>query len=225
MISAALGQFGRDCRHLMRSEIDEVRESFGASQVGSSTMAHKRNPITFENLEGTWLKNQIEFGKVLGILISEHQRDLVGSSILRDLPIIVINLQHQLNALNKKKEGVSFLNRIEIDKENCLRNFRANANVILAEPIYIALQIYGYSKDGHELVNRTLMKIAKTENVSLFSALNIYAEKNLEVSQVLRLMPQEMKEALSKPEEYTGLASQKVAETTLRAKMFLATIQ
>lgn len=52
MLSASFGQLGRDCRHLMRSEIAEIGEPFIAGQVGSSTMAQKRNPITFENLCG-----------------------------------------------------------------------------------------------------------------------------------------------------------------------------
>jgi adenylosuccinate lyase len=68
-------------------------------------MAHKRNPINFENLEGTWIKNQIEFGKVLATMVSEHQRDLVGSSISRDFPTIVVNLVNQLNLQMKLARG------------------------------------------------------------------------------------------------------------------------
>jgi hypothetical protein len=49
----------------------------------ANAMAHKRNPINFENLEGTWIKNQVEFGKVLATMVSEHQRDLVGTSLSR----------------------------------------------------------------------------------------------------------------------------------------------
>jgi adenylosuccinate lyase len=90
-LSAALAQFGRDGRHLMRSEIAEVREPFGAGQVGSSTMAHKRNPLNFENLEGMYIRNQAEYFKVTATMISEHQRDLVGSSVARDFPIIMVN--------------------------------------------------------------------------------------------------------------------------------------
>ena len=69
-LSATFGQFGRDARHLMRSEIAEISESFEKGQVGSSTMAHKRNPINFENMEGMWLRTKNEFGKVLDCLIS-----------------------------------------------------------------------------------------------------------------------------------------------------------
>lgn len=222
MASATLGQFGRDCRHLMRSEIAEVAEAFDVHQVGSSTMAHKRNPINFENLEGTWLKTKCEFGKVFETLISEHQRDLVGSSILRDLPIIVINLQQQLNTLNKEnKDGVPFLKRISIDESSCQRNFQMNANYILAEPIYIALQMYGYGKDAHKLVNEVLMKIAKEQKISLFQALQLKAQEDIEIAEILVNFPTEMQETFLKPEQYTGLAAEKALEVVGKAENFL----
>src|SRR5207249_1115034 len=43
-----------DMRQLQRSEIGEVAESFATDQVGSSTMPHKRNPVSFENVKSIW---------------------------------------------------------------------------------------------------------------------------------------------------------------------------
>ncbi|MHB8903743.1 MAG: lyase family protein [Patescibacteria group bacterium] len=207
-MSASLGQFGRDCRQLMRSEIGEVAEAFSADQVGSSTMAHKRNPINFENLEGTWLKNKNEFGKVLDTLISEHQRDLVGSCISRDFPTILINLQQQLNTLLRpNKSGGTFLSNITIDVENCRKNLEKSQNFILAEPLYIALQMAGYPGDAHKLVNHCLMPIAKSQDINLFEALLVAAKVEPGVAETIEKIPEEVKVLLQNPDKYTGFAT------------------
>ena len=212
MMSAALAQFGRDYRHLMRSEIGEIAESFEAGQVGSSTMAHKRNPITGENAEGTYLKSKNEFGKVLDTLISEHQRDLVGSSVARDFPIILINLQHQLNAFLRphKQTGVPFINRIVVDSDACQRNFEATNNVILAEPLYIALQMAGYPDDAHELVNHILVPMAQAKNTTLIDALIRYTAQsdNMNLRKAVETIPPKTMELLRNPEQYAGDARQ-----------------
>lgn len=215
MMSAALGQFGRDCRQLMRSEIGEVAESFEKNQVGSSTMAHKRNPISFENLEGTWLKTKNELGKVMDTLISEHQRDLVGSSIARDFPTILINLQQQLNTLTRKNDqGVPFLDRLIIDEESCLKNFSMNSDLITSEPIYIALQMAGYQGDAHHLVNHTLVPIAKKKGESLMKTLEEVAETQRNVKEALARIPEEVAESLWYPERYTGKAKERALVIT-----------
>jgi len=212
MMSATFAQFGRDCRHLMRSEVGEIAESFAKDQTGSSTMAHKRNPINFENLEGTWLKTKNELGKVLDTLISEHQRDLVGSSIARDFPIILINLQHQLNTLLRpdKKTKVPFIARITINRDVCQRNFKTSSDVILAEPMYIALQMTGYSGDAHKLANHTLVPIAQAEGIPLIDALIQYAvdSDDTNLQGAIEAIPSQVMELLHHPERYTGDAEE-----------------
>jgi adenylosuccinate lyase len=213
MMSASLAQFGRDGRNLMRSEIAEITESFEAGQVGSSTMAHKRNPINFENLEGMWIKTKNEFGKVLDTLISEHQRDLVGSSVARDFPVILINLQQQLNTLLKKnKSGIAFLARIKINQAACEENFKTNADFILAEPLYIALQMAGYEGDAHELVNQELMPIAREKNISLLEALKELAEIDFDLKKIVKNISAELLELLENPKNYIGAAEEKALE-------------
>lgn len=222
MMSASLGQLGRDCRHLMRTEIAEVMESFEKNQVGSSTMAHKRNPISFENLEGMWLKTKNEFGKVIDTLISEHQRDLVGSCVARDYPIILINLQQQLNTLTKKnKEGIPFLSRIIIDSKACQRNFNMSSNLILAEPLYIALQIAGYQRDAHELVNRILVPEAKKTNLPLIEVLKKMAGKDAYLEEIIGKIPGEIQELFQHPENYIGKAREKAEEIVFFARRLI----
>ncbi len=219
MMSAALAQLGRDCRHLMRNEIAEISESFESNQIGSSTMAHKRNPINFENLEGTWLKTKNEFGKVLDTLISEHQRDLVGSSVARDYPIILINLQQQLNTLTKKnKDKVPFLERINVNENACKKNFNQSAGLIIAEPLYIALQMAGYPGDAHELVNNTLVPEAKLRNWKLITVLEEMANNDSGLKKIVDRIPTDVRKLMWDPERYVGDSMKIAIKTVKRTK-------
>ncbi len=218
LTSATFAQLGRDARHLMRSEIAEVAEVFEADQVGSSTMAHKRNPINWENLEGMWLRTKNEFGKVMDTLISEHQRDLVGSSVYRDFPIILINLQQQMNTLLRAKDGVPFLSRITVNPEACEVNFERSARLILAEPLYIALQVAGYESDAHRLVNHTLVPLATLSGRSLIEELEDLADYDDAVKEAFGNIPEDTKALLYHPENYIGLASEKAYEVVYDAR-------
>jgi adenylosuccinate lyase len=230
-LSAAFGQFGRDGRHLMRTEIAELGEPFEKGQVGSSTMAHKRNPINFENLEGTWIRNQVEFGKVLATMVSEHQRDLVGSSVARDFPTIVVNLVNQLNTLLRETGGKSFISSISVDEASLRRNFEVQGDAILAEPIYIALQMAGYEGDAHELVNHTAMPYSKKHGVSLLEATRLALTRHPEPIDdplagpahwdLWEKIPPETLRMLEKPETYTGAAVAKAHEIAKAAEAYL----
>lgn len=216
MLSASIGQFGRDCRHLMRSEIAEVQEEYEEDQDGSSTMGHKRNPKTFEQTEGMWIKTKNEYGKVFDTLISEHQRDLIGSSVERDFPIILVNLQHQLNTLCRPNEkGVPFLRTMTINEQACHRNFAQNRHVLLSEPLYIALIIGGYQHDAHKLVNKVLTNRALKSGKLLIEeclAMENESAQGAAAAQAIKNLPDEIQTLLHQPETYVGDAREKALE-------------
>lgn len=217
MLSATIAQLGRDGRHLMRSEIAEFAEAFEETQDGSSTMAHKRNPITFENLEGMYWRTKNEFGKVLDTLISEHQRDLVGSSPARDFPIIIVNLVQQLGTLTRKKKDVPFLARVTINAEACQRNFEMSKHLILSEPLYIALQMAGYDGDAHNFVNHVLTPKAQKSGRMLVEILEDFPDDDPAKTAYLAI-PADLRELLHHPEQYTGRAKEKALEIAALAR-------
>jgi len=223
-LSATLGQFGADSRQLTRTEIGEIAEPFLPGQVGSSTMAHKRNPFNFEILQGMWEGVQAEMGKVLSLLISEHQRDLVGSSLMRDLPTIVIRLVQQLDVLLRPdNEGVPFLERVVVNKEACDRNLAARGDIVLAELFYIALQIAGFVGDAHELVNHGAVKLAQREGVSLFTAIEQIAYTDAGVGMAWNKIPQATMDVLRDPRLYVGRATEKTLQVCRDADNYLRT--
>ena len=222
MLSAAFAQLGRDCRQLMRTEIAEIGEPFEEGQVGSSTMAHKRNPITFENLEGMGVNTVTEFIRVLMTLVSEHQRDLVGSSSMRYFPTILVNLAYQLETLLKKdrETGMPFLARLTVNRAACEENVAREGNVILAEPLYIGLQMAGYRGDAHELVNRTLVPIAKKSGKLLIEVAEEAAASDSELGEALGSMDSEIRSLMRDPSCYIGDAREKCFEVVGRAEEY-----
>ena len=208
LMTGSLGQFGRDCRNLMRSEIAEIAESFEEGQVGSSTMAHKRNPINFENLEGMYIRTLAEYVKVMTELMIDNPRDLVGNSVMRDFPIIIVNLVQQLETLLRKNDkGVPFLKRITVNEEACRKNFGMSEKVILAEPWYIALQMAGYPKDAHELINRKAVPMCGGVTF-LHNAVATLADNDADLLEAYNRIPSEVLDLLSHPERYIGDATQ-----------------
>lgn len=222
LISGALAKLGRDIRNLMRTEIGELSEPFEKGQVGSSTMAQKRNPINAENTEGTFLKSKSEFGKVLDCLVTEHQRDLVGSTVMRDFPIIIVNLVLQLKTLLRPdKQGVSFLERLHVDRGRCRENFSKEGSLILSEPLYIALQLYGYSGDAHKLVNEVIVDRARGLPSSEFSSVVQSALEEAGQVSVWEAIPRELRELFDNPDLYTGVAEKKAREVCDDARHIL----
>ncbi len=228
-LSATFGQLGRDARHLMRTEIGELSEPFEVGQVGSSTMAHKRNPINFENLEGTWQKNQAEFFKVLCTMVSEHQRDLTGSCISRDFPTIVVNLVSQLNTLlSKNGKGLSFISRLRVDEERVKSNLAMQGDDILAEPIYIALQMAGFEGDAHHLVNHVALPEKQKHGGTLFDAVfNValleHFDGDSEAAQLIYdSLPDGFAAMCETPGAYFGLAREKAEQVVESAELYLS---
>ncbi|MHA1873103.1 MAG: adenylosuccinate lyase, partial [Candidatus Heimdallarchaeaceae archaeon] len=85
LIATVLDHFAREIRNLQRTEIDEVRESFVKSQVGSSTMPQKRNPEKSERISGLARNIRASINVAMENICLEHERDLTNSSSERIL--------------------------------------------------------------------------------------------------------------------------------------------
>lgn len=199
IVAGAISNLATDMRHLQRSEIAEIREKFDPTQTGSSTMAHKRNPISFENVNALYkevLAQQFVVGQNLG---SEHQRDLTDSASARFYPVLVagvIQMSKKLNATMAK---------IEVDEEAMLRNLQMSKGAIGAEPLYLLLGKHGHTS-GHEK-SKAIAHAALDGGITFGEA--VKADEEIQQNYWDKFTEEE-KQIITEPEShYTGLAVQK----------------
>ncbi len=83
LIANAIERLAVEIRHLHHSDVKEVAEGFRKGQKGSSTMPHKKNPISAENLTGLsrYLRSHLTLALENSILW--HERDISHSSAER----------------------------------------------------------------------------------------------------------------------------------------------
>jgi len=229
-----------DLRHLQRSEIGELRESFAGEQVGSSTMPQKRNPWNSEHVKSLWKAFMPRVMTFFMDQISEHQRDLSNSASQRFIADYIAGFALAVSRMAQVMDGLG------TDRERLLANLLGEtgdsgvssgkssgriAGGILAEPAYILLAESGVS-DAHEVI-RKITIAAEKENLTFARALareeetfsrisvkmaelgllNIRVRKAASAKGVLAKAAEEWFE---KPEQYCGLAVKKAK--TLAAK-------
>lgn len=193
-----LANFSDDMRNLQRSEIAEIGEKFEKTQVGSSTMPHKRNPINFENIKSMWKEFMPRMITVYADGISEHQRDLTNSCSQRYIPELLVAFTSSLKRLNKA------CLKLQIDREKMKQNFELNKNTIIAEPLYILLAFYGYS-NSYEHIKKLTLK-AYQQNIPL---INLVLKDKI-LKPYLEKFTHDQKNFVLNPTKYIGLAEKKV---------------
>jgi adenylosuccinate lyase len=194
-----------DLRHLQRSEIAEVAESFGEHQVGSSTMPQKRNPWNSEHVKSLWKAFSPRIMTMYMDQISEHQRDLSNSASSR---FIAEYLGGFVAACERMRRVVS---RIAVDPRRMHANLTSRGDAVLAEPAYILLALSG-TPDAHEAVRRATLRM-ETDGTSLVDALAAEPETWRRITETLsRITGADAREFFSRPQEYRGRAVEVAGE-------------
>ena len=197
-IATTLDKIGIEIRSLQRTEIGEVEEAFGAKQVGSSTMPHKRNPIKSEQVCGLAriIRSAVEPALQNNTLWDE--RDLTNSSCERVLfPEASILTDHCLRLMAVVLEGL-VINRAAIR-----RNLGFLHGINMAESVMIELTRRGMNRqDSHERVRLASMQ-ALAEGRPLADVLSADPE-------VIRYCSRADIVALLSPDAYIGTAVRQV---------------
>ncbi|MGH8659540.1 MAG: adenylosuccinate lyase [Gammaproteobacteria bacterium] len=157
------------------------RQKTVATEVGSSTMPHKVNPIDFENAEGNLgIANALLDHLALKLPISRWQRDLTDSTVLRNVGVA---LAHSLIAYVSCLNG---LERLEAEPERLARDLE-QAWEVLAEPIQTVMRRYGVPDAYQRLKELTRgQPISEAQIRAFVQALEIPVEAK---KQLLELTP------------------------------------
>jgi adenylosuccinate lyase len=207
LIAQTLNKIGITVRSMQRTEIKELEEEFDASkQTGSSTMPHKRNPITFEQICG--LSRVIKANALAEFdnIPLWEERDLTNSSPERCLfPESCVLLDHILNP------AIKGMRKLTVNIENVNRNLELTKGLIMAERAMITLAKKGMGRQtAHEVVRKCAMK-SHDENRHLKEVLR-------ENEEVMKYLSDDELDELFDYKTYIGLAPEIVDEVIATLK-------
>jgi adenylosuccinate lyase len=134
LIASSIEKIATEIRHLQRTEVLELEESFSKGQKGSSAMPHKKNPITAEQLSGLARVVRANSLAALENIALWHERDISHSSVERIIiPDSTILVDYMLFRINQLIEN------IVIYKENIQKNLNLTNGLIFSQSVLLKL--------------------------------------------------------------------------------------
>ena len=180
LLANAIERLAVEIRHLHHSDVKEVAEGFRKGQKGSSTMPHKKNPISSENLTGLsrFLRSHLTMALENSILW--HERDISHSSAERlYLPdhfgILVYALDRFTTTLNLLEIDTAVIEGKVLSHTHYLSSYYlhfiiANCEAITREEIYSIVQAASFdqeAKSNPEKFRGFIQNSLKTQNINL----------------------------------------------------------
>jgi adenylosuccinate lyase len=158
LIGSSLEKFATEIRNLQRTEILEVEEFFSMGQKGSSSMPHKRNPVTCEQISG--LSRVVRANALASMenISLWHERDITHSSVERIIiPDNTILIDYMLNKFT------AIINNLSVYPENMKNNLDKTGGLIFSQSVLLALIRKGMLREkAYRLVQQIAMEVWKT---------------------------------------------------------------
>jgi adenylosuccinate lyase len=149
LVASTAERLATEVRNLQRTEIGEVAEPFDeAHQVGSSTMAQKRNPMVSENVTSLARLVRAFALPPLENMVQWHERDLANSANERIvLPHAIVLSDDLLTKLTEVFRG------LHVDSERMGAELARSGGGAMTENLMLALTSKGLARsEAHELL-------------------------------------------------------------------------
>lgn len=154
LTASGIEKFAVEIRHLMRTEVGEVKEAFTKGQKGSSAMPHKKNPILSENLTGLARLIRGYSLSAMENIPLWHERDISHSSVERvifpDATIVMDFMLHRFT---------SMVENLVVDCERMKRNMELSGGTTFSQTLLLALVDANMTREeAYTIVQRSAHK-------------------------------------------------------------------
>jgi adenylosuccinate lyase len=148
VLASTLDKIAVEVRHLQRTEVREAEEFFSEKQKGSSSMPHKRNPITAEQISGLARVLRGNAQAALENVALWHERDISHSSVERIIfPDSTILMDYLL------AKTTSLIEKLLVYPARMLKNIESTRGLIFSGQLLLDLAEAGMSReDAYRLV-------------------------------------------------------------------------
>jgi adenylosuccinate lyase len=159
LIGSTLDKIAVEIRHLQRTEVREAQEYFSEKQKGSSSMPHKKNPITSEQISGLARVLRSNAQAAFENIPLWHERDISHSSVERVIFPDSTILAHYL--LTK---ATSLIDKLLVYPARMLRNLDSTGGLIFSGQLLLDLAEAGMMReDAYRLVQGHAMRAWKED--------------------------------------------------------------
>jgi adenylosuccinate lyase len=161
VLASTLDKIALEVRHLQRTEVREVEEFFSEKQKGSSSMPHKRNPITAEQISGLARVIRSNSQAALEDIALWHERDISHSSVERIIfPDSTILTDYLL------AKTTSLIEKLVVYPRRMLKNLESTGGLIFSGQLLLDLTEAGMSREAaYQLVQSYAMRAWKEDLV------------------------------------------------------------
>jgi 3-carboxy-cis,cis-muconate cycloisomerase len=165
ILVGTLGKIARDLSLSMQTEIGELAEAAAEGRGGSSTMPHKKNPVTAAILLSASVRVPGLVSTMLSAMVQEHERGLGGwHAEWEALPEICALTSGAIESF------ATMLPQLSVFPDAMRRNLDVTKGLVSSEAVSMALAAHTGRDVAHELVEEA-SRHAQQTNVSLRVAL------------------------------------------------------
>lgn len=154
LICSTLDKIAVEIRHLQKTEVIELEESFTKGQKGSSSMPHKKNPVRAERISGMARVTRSNLHVALENIPLWHERDISHSSAERVIfPDSFIITDYLLS------ETSSLVKNWNVHPDRMEKNIGITKGLVFSQRVMLALTKKNISRENaYQLVQKNSLE-------------------------------------------------------------------